>query len=88
MHPGHVAVARHPEHGYVVKRVHRRGEGALSLVSLNEAYPPLELGLGQGRCSVRSYSAGAAHAAWRNPDLPPAVVRASSAPGRKARATP
>ena len=46
--PGAVAVARHPEHGYVVKRVERRGGRALSLVSLNEAYPPLELRPGQG----------------------------------------
>ena len=48
VHPGAVAVARHPEHGYVVKRVSRRGERALSLVSLNEAYPPLELRHGTG----------------------------------------
>jgi SOS-response transcriptional repressor LexA len=43
VHAGGVAVARHPEHGYVVKRVARSGGRALSLVSLNEAYPPLEL---------------------------------------------
>jgi SOS-response transcriptional repressor LexA len=48
--PGVVAVAHHPEHGYVVKRVSgavgaRRG--AL-LVSLNPAYPPLELRPGTG----------------------------------------
>jgi SOS-response transcriptional repressor LexA len=42
-HGGAVAVARHPEHGYVVKRVDRRGDRTLSLVSLNETYPPLEL---------------------------------------------
>jgi len=48
VYPGAVAVARHPEHGYVVKRVGRRGERALSLVSLNEAYPPLELRPGTG----------------------------------------
>jgi SOS-response transcriptional repressor LexA len=48
VHPGSVAVARHPEHGYVVKQVRRRGERALSLVSLNEAYPPLELPAGPG----------------------------------------
>ena len=46
--PGAVAVARHPEHGYVVKRVERRGGRALSLVSLNAAYPPLELRPGRG----------------------------------------
>lgn len=45
VHQGAVAVARHPEHGYVVKRVMRAsGPGpALSLVSLNPAYPALEL---------------------------------------------
>jgi SOS-response transcriptional repressor LexA len=48
VHPGSVAVARHPEHGYVVKQVRRRGERALSLFSLNEAYPPLELPAGAG----------------------------------------
>lgn len=43
--PGMIAVARHPEHGYVVKRVARagsRGPG-VSLVSLNPAYPALAL---------------------------------------------
>lgn len=40
--PGAVAVARHPEHGYVVKRVARSGGGpGIALVSLNAAYPPL-----------------------------------------------
>ena len=44
VHPGEVAVARHPEHGYVVKRLARAaGAAALVLVSLNPAYPPLEL---------------------------------------------
>lgn len=43
-HPGAVAVVRHPEHGYVVKRLARAAGGAaLTLVSLNPAYPPLEL---------------------------------------------
>ena len=39
--PGMVAVARQPEHGYVVKRVARAGDAGtgLSLVSLNPAYP-------------------------------------------------
>ena len=48
--PGAVAVARHPEHGYVVKRVTRTGRPGpvLSLVSLNRAYPPLELRPGAG----------------------------------------
>jgi phage repressor protein C with HTH and peptisase S24 domain len=48
--PGVVAVAHHPEHGYVVKRVSRvdgARQGAL-LVSLNPAYPPLELRPGTG----------------------------------------
>jgi SOS-response transcriptional repressor LexA len=43
VHTGAVAVARHPEHGYVVKRVGRTGRQAVSLVSLNPAYPSLEL---------------------------------------------
>jgi len=49
-HPGSVAVVRHPEHGYMVKRVTRApGPGpALSLVSLNPAYPPIELRPGAG----------------------------------------
>ena len=43
--PGMIAVARHSEHGYVVKRVARTGaDGSrLSLVSLNPAYPPVSL---------------------------------------------
>ncbi len=43
--PGMIAVARHPEHGYVVKRVARTAAGgsALSLVSLNPAYPAVPL---------------------------------------------
>ena len=43
VHAGAVAVARHPEHGCVVKRVAGVGRRAVSLVSLNPAYPPLEL---------------------------------------------
>ena len=46
--PGAVAVARHPDHGSVVKRVLRADGGALRLVSLNPAYPPLELPPGAG----------------------------------------
>ncbi|MEP7174909.1 MAG: S24 family peptidase [Gemmatimonadales bacterium] len=48
--PGAVAVARHPAHGYVVKRVARAvaGRPGLSLASLNPAYPPLELDLRTG----------------------------------------
>jgi hypothetical protein len=41
--PGAVAVARHPEHGWVVKRVVRVNGDAWRLVSLNPAYPPLDL---------------------------------------------
>jgi hypothetical protein len=37
-----------PEHGYMVKRVARRGGRVLSLVSLNAAYPLLELLPGAG----------------------------------------
>jgi phage repressor protein C with HTH and peptisase S24 domain len=46
--PGAIAVARHPDHGSVVKRVLRAGGGALRLVSLNPTYPPLELPPGAG----------------------------------------
>ena len=38
-----VIVARHPEEGYVVKRVGRVSASQLELVSLNSAYPVLEL---------------------------------------------
>lgn len=38
-----VVVARHPECGYVVKRVGRTNSMRVELVSLNEAYPPLEI---------------------------------------------
>lgn len=45
-----VVVARHPDHGYVVKRVARTGTGraGLALLSLNPAYPPLALDPGAG----------------------------------------
>ena len=46
--PGAIAVARHPDHGSVVKRVLRAEGGALRLVSLNPAYPSLELPPGAG----------------------------------------
>ena len=46
--PGGIAVGRHPDHGSVVKRVLRADGGALRLVSLNPAYPPLELPAGSG----------------------------------------
>jgi SOS-response transcriptional repressor LexA len=45
---GLVAVFRHPEHGYVVKRVGRTGLGGLRLESLNPAYPALVLAPGTG----------------------------------------
>ena len=41
--PGAVAVARHPDHGSVVKRLVRTDGDRWRLVSLNPAYPPLEL---------------------------------------------
>lgn len=48
-HTGEVVVVRHPEHGYVVKRLARApGGAALALVSLNPAYPPLELAASPG----------------------------------------
>src|SRR5262249_36808327 len=40
---GAVVVARHPEHGYVVKRMGRPGAWGTPLESLNPAYPPLML---------------------------------------------
>jgi hypothetical protein len=46
--PGGVAVARHPEHGYVVKRVGRARAWGLPLESLNPAYPALALTPGRG----------------------------------------
>jgi phage repressor protein C with HTH and peptisase S24 domain len=45
---GAVVVARHPEHGYVVKRVGRPRPGGLPLESLNPAYPGLVLSAGAG----------------------------------------
>ena len=45
---GAVVVARHPEHGYVVKRVGRMGAWGLPLQSLNPAYPTLVLAAGAG----------------------------------------
>jgi len=41
--PGAIAVARHPDHGAMVKRVVRSGRSGWRLVSLNPAYPPLDL---------------------------------------------
>jgi phage repressor protein C with HTH and peptisase S24 domain len=38
-----VVVARHPEHGYVVKRVGRVSSVRVELVSLNADYAPLEI---------------------------------------------
>lgn len=38
-----VIVARHPEHGYVVKRVGRVDSMRLELTSLNDAYEPLQI---------------------------------------------
>lgn len=45
---GGVAVARHPEHGYVVKRVGRWDARGLPLESLNSAHPTLTLVPGSG----------------------------------------
>lgn len=41
--PGAVAVAHHPDHGSVVKRLVRMDGDRWRLASLNPAYPPLEL---------------------------------------------
>ncbi|HET7456263.1 MAG TPA: S24 family peptidase [Gemmatimonadaceae bacterium] len=38
-----VVVARHPDDGYVVKRVGRVGRTALELTSLNPAFPPISV---------------------------------------------
>jgi SOS-response transcriptional repressor LexA len=40
---GHVVVARHPEHGYVVKQVGRVSSMRIELTSLNPDYAPLEI---------------------------------------------
>ena len=45
---GAVVVARHPEHGYVVKRMGRPGPWGTPLGSLNPAYPTLTLPQGAG----------------------------------------
>jgi hypothetical protein len=45
---GAVAVARHPEHGYVVKRMGRPTAVGTPLMSLNPAYPTLMLPPGSG----------------------------------------
>jgi hypothetical protein len=45
---GAVVVARHPEHGYVVKRMGRPGAWGTPLGSLNPAYPTLMLPPGSG----------------------------------------
>jgi SOS-response transcriptional repressor LexA len=45
---GAVVVARHPEHGYVVKRMGRSGGRGTPLESLNPAYPTLMLSPGSG----------------------------------------
>jgi SOS-response transcriptional repressor LexA len=45
---GAVVVARHPDHGYVVKRVGRARGWGLPLESLNPAYPALVLSPGAG----------------------------------------
>lgn len=41
--PGHIVVARHPEHAYVVKCVGRVTSMRVELVSLNADYAPLEI---------------------------------------------
>ena len=38
-----VVVARHPEDGYVVKRVSKAGSRWVELASLNDAYPPVRI---------------------------------------------
>jgi hypothetical protein len=43
VHPGSIAVARHPDHGYVVKRAGRVEPMGRMLLSLNPAYPPIVL---------------------------------------------
>jgi hypothetical protein len=40
---GRIVVARHPEHGYVVKRVRRTTSVRIELESLNDEYPALEI---------------------------------------------
>ena len=69
--PGAIAVARHPDHGSVVKRVLRAGGGALRLVSLNPAYPPLELPPGAGALLGPVVLRWCAHRAPAKPRLAP-----------------
>jgi phage repressor protein C with HTH and peptisase S24 domain len=41
--PNQVVVARHPDDGYVVKRIERIESSRIELVSLNDAYAPITI---------------------------------------------
>jgi len=69
--PGAVVVARHPEHGYVVKRMGRPGAWGTPLESLNPAYPPLMLPPGSGSVIGRVVLRWCGHAGPK-PTLAPA----------------
>jgi len=68
---GAVVVARHPDHGYVVKRMGRSGAGGTPLVSLNPAYPTLTLPPGTGTLIGRVLLRWCGHAGPK-PTLAPA----------------
>jgi len=69
--PGSVAVARHPAHGYVVKRVGGVRAGGLRLESLNPAYSALTLAPGAGTLIGRVVLRWCAHGPAK-PTLAPA----------------
>ena len=68
---GAVVVARHPEHGYVVKRIGRPTAWGTPLVSLNPAYPTLMLPPGSGAVIGRVVVRWCGHARPK-PTLAPA----------------
>jgi len=68
---GAVVVARHPEHGYVVKRMGRPGAWGTPLGSLNPAYPTLMLPPGSGAVIGRVVLRWCGHAPSK-PRLAPA----------------
>jgi phage repressor protein C with HTH and peptisase S24 domain len=68
---GAVVVARHPDHGYVVKRMGRPGAWGTPLGSLNPAYPTLMLPPGSGAVIGRVVLRWCGHARSK-PTLAPA----------------
>ena len=71
VHAGAVAVARHPEHGYVVKRVGRTGDGRSPLCPSIPPTRPSSSCRARGRArSSDRWCSGGARTGRRNPDLP------------------